>query len=108
MMTGDQVISLYETVSQITEEMLAAAQQRNWENLVVLESHCAGHIESLRVSEPGEPLSGPIRARKVEILHQILAHDRQIRDLMAPWMTELSSLINSAGVSRKLTATYGA
>lgn len=108
MMNSDQVIALYETVSEITGHMLLAAQSRDWENLAALETDCASHIQTLRDGEPVVALTGPVRARKVAIIHQILAHDRQIRDLTTPWMAELSALINSTGTSRKLSAAYGA
>ena len=108
MMNSDQVISLYETVSELTGQMLQAAQARDWENLATLESHCASQIQCLKDGEPVEALSGAIRARKVKIIHQILAHDREIRNLTTPWMAELASMISSTGTSRKLSAAYGA
>lgn len=108
MMNSDDVISLYQTVSDLTGKMLVAAQERDWENLAELESHCASHIQCLKDGEPVVALTGPVRARKVEIIHQILKHDRQIRDLTTPWMAELAALINSTGTSRKLSAAYGA
>lgn len=107
-MNSDEVIAVYETVSVITGRMLQAAQSRDWDNLAALELACASHIQCLKDGEPVAPLSGPVRARKVAIIHQILAHDRQIRDLVTPWMAELASLINSTGTSRKLSAAYGA
>lgn len=107
-MNSEQVISIYETVCDITGNMLAAAQSRDWEKLVELESRCASHVATLKAGEAVVPLNGPTRARKVEIINKILSHDRQIRDLTSPWMAELSALINSAGTSRKLTAAYGA
>ena len=106
-LNSDQVISLCETVSHITGQMLQAAQLRDWENLVALESHCASQIQCLKDGASVAPLTGAVRARKVAILHQILAHDRQIRDLVSPWMAELSALINSSGATRKLSAAYG-
>ena len=107
MMNSDQVIALYETVSDLTGQMLQAAQSRDWENLMALESDCASQIQCLKDGAPLVPLTGAVRARKVAILHQILAHDRQIRDLVSPWMAELSALINSTGATRKLSAAYG-
>ncbi len=107
-MNSEQVISLYETVNELTGKMLLAAQSRDWENLAALESDCASHVQTLKAGEPVVVLTGPIRARKVEIIHQILAHDREIRNLTTPWMAELSALINSSGASRKLSAAYGA
>jgi flagellar protein FliT len=108
MMNSEQVISLYEAVSEITGQMLAAAQSRDWENLAALESHCASHVQTLKAGEPVAVLSGPIRARKVQIIHQILAHDREIRNLTSPWMAELSALLNNTSVERRLVNAYGA
>lgn len=109
MMNNEQVISLYQTMSDLTGQMLAAARVRDWENLVVLESHCASHIQNLKDSEPpAAALPAPLRARKVKIIQQILAHDREIRDLTTPWMAELAALINSCGAERRLANAYGA
>jgi len=108
MMNSEQVISLYEAMSDLSGQMLAAAQTRDWENLAELESHCAAHIQVLKAGETVVALEAPLRARKIKIIHEILAHDRAIRDLTTPWMAELANLISSAGTSRKLTAAYGA
>jgi flagellar protein FliT len=107
-MNSEQVITIYETMCDITGNMLAAAQSRDWEKLVELESHCASHVATLKAREAVVALNGPTRARKVEIINKILSHDRQIRDLTTPWMAELAALINSSGTSRKLSAAYGA
>ena len=106
-MNSEQIISIYETVSDITGQMLAAAQTRDWENLVQLETHCAEHVQKLKQCEPALPLTGESRVRKISIIHKILAHDRQIRDLTQPWMAELSALINSSGTERRLAQAYG-
>jgi len=108
LMNNEQVISVYETVSELTGQMLAAAQQRDWENLAELESHCASHIQLLKDGEQPAALPAALRERKVKIIHQILAHDRQIRDLTTPWMAELAALISSAGAERRLNSAYGA
>jgi len=108
MMNSEQIISLYEAVSDLTGQMLVAARSRDWENLAELESHCASHVQTLKDGEQPAALSGDKRARKVQIIHQILAHDREIRDLTEPWMAQLSALINSTGQERKLSSAYGA
>ena len=107
-MNSEQIISIYEAVSDITGQMLEAAKTRDWENLAQLESHCASHVQTLKSSEPAAPLTGESRARKIRIIHQIMAHDREIRSLTEPWMAELSALMNSAGTERKLSRAYGA
>ena len=108
MMNSEEVISLYETVSDITGKMLAAAQSRDGENLVALESDCASKIQVLKEGEPPAALSGPSRSRKIEIIHQIMAHDREIRNLTSPWMAQLANMINSTGAERRLSNAYGA
>ena len=107
-MNSEQVISIYESMCDITGNMLAAAQSRDWEKLVELESCCASYVATLSAREAIGPLTAPLRARKVKMIHQILAHDREIRDLTTPWMAELSALINSTGAERRLNHAYGA
>ena len=107
-MNSQEVIALYETVAVITDQMLTAAKQGDWDQLAVLESRCAGHVAILKEREPPAPLTGEIRVRKVQIIKQILAHDRQIRDIAEPWMAHLAQLINSTGAERKLSHAYGA
>lgn len=108
MMNSDEILSLYETVSDITDQMLTAAKSRDWEQLVLLESQCAGHVQTLENEGPPVALTGIVRQKKVQIIHKILADDREIRNITQPWMAELSTLINSAGTERKLSRTYGA
>ncbi len=106
-MNSQEVLSLYETVAVITDQMLAAAKKRDWQELVVLESRVAGHVRVLKEGETPAALTGDIRLRKVQIIQKILADDRQIRDITEPWMAELAQLINSAGTERKLSHAYG-
>lgn len=108
LMNNEQVMSLYQTVSDLTGEMLHAAQLRDWEKLAALESRCASQIQVLKAGEPpAAALPEPLRARKVKMIHQILQHDRAIRDLTSPWMAELAALINNTGAERRLAQAYG-
>jgi flagellar protein FliT len=106
-MNSEEVISLYETVADITNQMLAAAREGDWEQLVVLESRCASHVATLKQDEPLVPLTGVVRERKVRIIKQILEQDRQIRSITEPWMEQLEALINNSRVELKLSQAYG-
>lgn len=108
MMNGDEVISMYESVCELTGKMLAAAQSGNWDDLVELESRCANHVQVLRDGEAMARLTGERRSRKVAIIQKILAHDRAIRDLTSPWMAKLGAMMQSTGAERRLVAAYGA
>lgn len=107
-MNSQEVISLYETVEIITSQMLVAARNGDWEQLAVLESRCAGHVQTLKNEHQPTLLTGAVRVRKVKIIQKILADDREIRNLTEPWMAQLSRLISSTGTERKLSQAYGA
>lgn len=106
-MNSQEVIALYETVAVITDQMLSAARSGDWDQLALLESRCAGHVATLKMDEPPAQLTREIRVRKVQIIKQILADDREIRNIAEPWMAKLALLINTSGAQRKLTQTYG-
>jgi flagellar protein FliT len=108
MMNSQEVITLYENVADITDQMLAAARNSDWDKLAVLESRCTSQVEKLKAGEAPVALTGVARERKVQIIQKILADDREIRNLTEPWMAQLSQLIRSTGTSRKLNKAYGA
>ncbi|RJG15591.1 flagellar protein FliT [Massilia cavernae] len=108
MMTSQEVLSTYESMVELTEQMVAAASSSDWDRLVVLETRCAGHVEALRQNEAKVELNGDSRLRKVQCIKKLLDDDRKIRDLTMPWMTQLSALINNTGTQRRLAAAYGA
>lgn len=106
-MKSEEVLALYETVAEITTQMLAAAQEGDWEQLAELESRCSRQVELLKSEEPPAQLLALERERKVKIIKKILEDDRQIRVITEPWMARLSAMISSAGAERKLAQTYG-
>lgn len=106
-MNSEEILALYEAVSGITDQMLVAARQGDWDRLIALEEHCARHVQTLKDGEPPIPLTGASRDRKVQIIHKILADDRKIRDLAEPWMAQLAQMINSTRAERKLSSAYG-
>lgn len=106
-MNSHEIISIYQTVAAITDQMLAAARNSDWDHLVELEARCADHVAELQTVEPAA-LAGEMRAHKVRIIRQILADDRQIREITMPWMARLTSMISSHSNERKLGQAYGA
>ncbi|HEY6774354.1 MAG TPA: flagellar protein FliT, partial [Oxalicibacterium sp.] len=51
MMDSQEVISLYETVATITDQMLMAARNGDWEELIALEARCTRHVATLKANE---------------------------------------------------------
>jgi flagellar protein FliT len=106
-MNGDHVLAIYESVSDLTDKMLAAAQAADWELLASLETQCGKHIATLKNFEDHISLSEAHRSRKIDIIKKILEDDRGIRNLTEPGLRRLSALIQSNQTEQKLLNTYG-
>ena len=107
MMNSEDILTVYESVADLTGQMLDAAGSSDWERLVALEQECSSRVSTLRTGEANQILTGPARKRKVELIKKVLADDRRIRDLTTPWMAHLSKLISSNGTQRRLANAYG-
>jgi flagellar protein FliT len=107
MMTGQDIVSVYEAMAGISDQMLAAASANDWDRLVLLEQQCNACVRQLKANGDGQPLAGQERVRKVNAIRKMLASDRQIRDLTQPWMAKLSALMNNNATERRLARAYG-
>lgn len=101
------VVALYEEVARITGNMLSAAHQQNWEQLVALEAGCANCIASLKGCTVPAMLSEEARLQKVSLIKTILANDREIRKLTDPWMQHVAHLLESAHAQCRVNKRYG-
>jgi flagellar protein FliT len=107
-MESIELITLYENVAVITDQMLSAARDRDWERLSALETNCTSTVQKIRESESPAPLTPELKERKIRVIKKILADDKEIRDITEPWMAQLSELMKSSSTSYKLHQAYGA
>jgi flagellar protein FliT len=108
MMSAQDVVSVYEAMVGITDQMLAAASASDWDRLAQLEHQCAACVRQLKAGEAlNQPLGAPERAKKAHAIRRMLASDRQIRDLTQPWMARLTAMINNKTVERRIARAYG-
>src|ERR1700740_2301395 len=107
MMTSQEVLSIYATMAELTEQMVRAATLSDWDRLVQLEQRVAPHVQRLRERESPTPMEGGEREQKIELIRKMLNADRKIRDLTMPWMAQLSRLINATGTERRVVSAYG-
>lgn len=82
-MTSNEVLSTYENIAGLTARMAGAAKTGDWKGFTRLENECAAQAAGMETGVPG--LSGAARLRKIDLLKQILANDRAIRDVTEPW-----------------------
>jgi flagellar protein FliT len=89
-MTSTEVLSMYENIAGLTNQMAAAARMGDWDGLSKLEGQCATEARAVGTGVPA--LGGAPRLRKIDLLKQILANDREIRDIADPWMNTVPGM----------------
>ena len=89
-MIATEVLSMYENIAGLSNQMAAAARMGDWDGLSKLENQCATEARAVATGVPA--LSGAPRLRKIDLLKQILANDREIRDIADPWMNQVPGM----------------
>jgi flagellar protein FliT len=92
-MTSNEVLSMYENIAGLTSQMAMAARSSHWDGLSRLEGQCASAASSIATGVPA--LGGTQRMRKIDLLKQILANDREIRTVTEPWMAQLANVMQA-------------
>jgi flagellar protein FliT len=100
------LMDLYEDIRALTSGMLAAARAGKWEYLAALEHQCRHRVERLAAADPRMRLSPPLLRRKIEIIHQVLADDAEIRRLVEPRLFQLERYLGAAPERRRLARTH--
>ena len=93
-MPNSDMLSLYEAVTEISQQMLQAARQKDWDGHGKLEILCQGYIHQIPVHGEQAPLTPEALERKIACLKTILSNDKEIMDLMQPWMLRLTDIMN--------------
>ena len=105
-MSTQHNLSLYAAVADITDQMLAAAQAHDWEKLAALEAECAAHIQRASEDKCDEPMQESEQKLKVSHLKRILNSDREIRNIIDPWMVRLSDILTNNAANRQMFDAY--
>lgn len=105
-MDHKQIITTYETILIITNKMLTAAEDNEWEKLITLEKECRKLTNKLVINNSDHELSDELLDKKIKIIHQVLANDAKIRLITEPWMANLQNMISTVGRRRNLHHAY--
>lgn len=105
-------LSLYESMSGLSTQMVEAARANDWDRLCELEREVTRLRETLRAADPLDraplPMSEPERRRKADLIKRILADDREVRRHTEPWMESVKHLLGGQSRGRAMRAAYGA
>ncbi|MBS0425071.1 MAG: flagellar protein FliT [Proteobacteria bacterium] len=105
-MDSVQTLKTYDAILATTGKMLAAAQNSEWDQLIQLEQECRQLTEILIQNDQEPILDKELLEKKVEMIHQILADDAQIRAITEPWMMKLQDILNTNSRTRDLQFAY--
>jgi flagellar protein FliT len=105
MMNSTEKIAAYQSISNLTGEMVEAARASEWDKLEILEHRCAALVTQLRAAPPAR-LTVDMQQQKVELIHKILADDAEIRAHTEPWMKSVQTLLGNAGMARRVHQAY--
>ncbi len=106
-MSAAAVVTNYESLSAITEQMRAAANQGEWDKLVDLEKQCSRHVATMKAADAGAKLDESARQRKIQLIKKILADDADIRSHTEVWMGQLQRIMQSNRQEQRLHQAYG-
>ena len=82
-MTSNEVLAMYENIAGLTGRMASAAQAGDLEKVARLEMQCAIEAAACKTGVPA--LEGAPRMRKIDLLRQIMANHRAVREVTEPW-----------------------
>jgi flagellar protein FliT len=88
-----QIILTYKSILALTQKMLEAAQDNDWEKLSALGRECNQLTDTLVATPSRQVLSKELQIEKVAIIHQIFACDAKIREITEPGMARLQQLL---------------
>ena len=105
-MTSNEMITTYESLSELTGTMLNAASQGEWDDLAALEQRCKGYVGSLMQATP-VPLNENEQRTKISIIRTILQNDAKIRALTEPRLHELQNRLHLSRAGQRSVQAYG-
>lgn len=87
------LLNYYEAIETASADMLAAARDGNWDQVVRLEGACAVLISQLKHAASSQNLGSNEAQLKSRIMQRILVNDAEIRQLAEPWLEDLDGLL---------------
>ena len=93
------LLNYYEAIERASADMLAAARDGKWDEVLKLEGACVLLISQLKhaAQDPGsdgrDPRAVEAAKAKSRIMQRILVNDAEIRQLAEPWLEDLDDIL---------------
>ena len=90
---NSSLLNYYEAIEKASQDMLEAARQGNWDQVLKLEGACAILIAQLKNAAQSSNLMQNEAKEKSRIMQRILLNDAEIRHLAEPWLEDLDQMM---------------
>ena len=87
------LLNYYQAIEKASQDMLEAARQGNWDQVLKLEGACAVLISQLKHAASAQNLGSEESQLKSRIMQRILINDAEIRQLAEPWLEDLDEIL---------------
>lgn len=87
------LLNYYEAIERASADMLDAARNGNWDEVVKLEGACAVLISQLKHAAQKQSMREEEGKLKSRIMQRILLNDAEIRHLAEPWLEDLDRMM---------------
>jgi len=105
-MQAPEVIQRYEHILAASGEMVVAATENRWDDLINLEIARRSHILEVTAESAAPFVNAAQQAHKERLIRNILEADAQVKALTEAWMAEMSVILTSVQAERKLARAY--
>jgi len=101
-----EILEAYESLCAITGRMRQAAQNADWDALIVLERECASIFSRLTCIEDSAARSEAYQRRKAALICRVLDDDAQIRERTNTRLAEMWRVVDGRSSVRRIEAAY--
>lgn len=106
-MASDSIPVIYENLWLLTQQMLNAARNGDWDVLIEVEINRNALVERLMAQNETAAVMNTVEQHKTgEIIRKVLAADSEIKTLTEAWQGELQEILGSIGTEKKLSKAY--
>jgi flagellar protein FliT len=87
------LLSYYEALEKASTDMLSAAREADWDQVVKLEGACVLLIAQLKHAATEKSLAAEEAKLKTRLMQRIMVNDAEIRTLAEPWLEDLDRML---------------
>lgn len=103
----NNIVSDYEALSILKDEMRALADRGEWDRLIELEQQCDTLVARLQANGELPVPDDATRLHQIRLIKKILADDEEIRQRTVAWMSQLERIMQSNRQELRINRAYG-